>query len=51
MPIVVLVAGTLVFCVIYWFIRMGGVDHFREHYARRKEEARRAEVRIARRWH
>ena len=42
MAIVVLVAGTLVFWVIYWFIRMGGVDHFREQYARRKEEARRA---------
>src|SRR5499427_8363234 len=45
MPIVVLVAGTLVFWVIYWFIRMGGIDHFREQYARRKEEARRAEAR------
>jgi len=45
MPIVVLVVGTLVFWVIYWFIRMGGVDHFREQYARRKEEARRAEAR------
>ena len=33
MPIVVLVAGTLVFWAIYWFIRMGGVDHFREQYA------------------
>jgi len=45
MPIVVLVAGTLVFWVIYWFIRMGGIDHFREQYARRKEEARRAQAR------
>ena len=45
MPIVVLVAGTLVFWVIYWFIRMGGVDHFREQSARRKEEARRAQAR------
>src|SRR5262252_2053008 len=45
MPIVVLVAGTLVFWVIYWFIRMGGIDHFREQSARRKEEARRAQAR------
>jgi len=45
MAIVVLVAGTLVFWVIYWFIRMGGVDHFREQSARRKEEARRAQAR------
>src|ERR1700736_4656483 len=42
MPIVVLVASALVFWVIYWFIRMGGVDHFRTLSARRKEEARRA---------
>jgi hypothetical protein len=41
MPIVVLVASTLAFWVIYWFIRMGGVEHFRELAARR----RRAEAR------
>jgi uncharacterized tellurite resistance protein B-like protein len=45
MPIVLLVASTLVFWMIYWLIRMGGVDHFREQYARRKEEARRAQAR------
>jgi hypothetical protein len=45
MPIVVLVASTLAFWVIYWFVRMGGVDHFRERSARRKEEARRAQAR------
>jgi len=45
MPIVVLVASTLVFWVIYWFIRMGGVDHFREQSGRRKDEARCAQAR------
>jgi hypothetical protein len=45
MPIVVLVAGTLAFWLIYWFIRMGGVDHFRELSARRKDEARRTQAR------
>jgi uncharacterized tellurite resistance protein B-like protein len=45
MPIVVLVASTLVFWVIYWFVRMGGVDHFREQSVRRKEVARRAQAR------
>jgi uncharacterized tellurite resistance protein B-like protein len=45
MPIVVLVASSLVFWVIYWFIRMGGVDHFRELSARGKQEARRAKAR------
>jgi hypothetical protein len=45
MPIVVLVASSLVFWVIYWFIRMGGVDHFRELSARGKQEARCAKAR------
>jgi hypothetical protein len=45
MPVVVLVASTLAFWLIYWFIRMGGVDHFRARATRRKEEARRAHSR------
>jgi hypothetical protein len=45
MPVVVLVVSTLAFWVIYWFVRMGGVDHFREQAARRKDEARRAQAR------
>src|SRR5579864_8864746 len=45
MPIVVLIASTLAFWVIYWFIRMGGIDHFREQSLRRREEARRAQAR------
>jgi len=45
MPVVVLLASTLVFWVIYWFVRMGGVDHFREASARRKREAQRAQAR------
>jgi len=49
MPIVVLVASTFLFWVIYWFTRMGGVDHFRELSARRKDEARRVQLREAER--
>jgi hypothetical protein len=45
MPIVVLMASTLAFWVLFWFVRMGGLDHFRELSARRKEEARRAQAR------
>jgi hypothetical protein len=45
MPVIVLVASTLVFWVIYWFVRMGGVAHFHEVSARRKDEARRAKAR------
>jgi hypothetical protein len=49
MPIVVLIVSTLVFWLIYWFVSMGGVDHFRERSARRKEEARRAKARTSER--
>jgi hypothetical protein len=45
MPVAVLVASTLAFWVIYWFVRMGGVDHFRQQAARRKQDALRAQAR------
>jgi hypothetical protein len=45
MPIVILVVSTLTLWVIYWFVRMGGVDHFRDASAKRKEEARRTKAR------
>jgi len=45
MPIVVLVASTLAFWVIYWFIRMGGIQHYVDQSARRKDEARRTQAR------
>ena len=45
MPVVVLVASTLAFWAIYWFVRMGGVDHFREQSKRRKQDERRARSR------
>ena len=42
MPIIALVFSTLGFWVIYWFVRMGGVDHVHAVLSRRKEGARRA---------
>jgi hypothetical protein len=45
MPVILLVVSTLVFWVIFWFIRMGGVDHFRDLSARRKDDAQRAAAR------
>lgn len=45
MPIVILIASTLLFWGIYWFVRMGGIDHMRERAARRNDEARRAQAR------
>lgn len=45
MPIVAVIVLTLAFWVIYWFIRMDGLDHLRELSARRREEARKANAR------
>jgi uncharacterized tellurite resistance protein B-like protein len=45
MPIVAVVVLTLVFWVAYWFIRMGGIDHFKVKSAQRQEEARLAKAR------
>ena len=45
MPIVVLMASTLAFWVLFWFVRMGGLDHFRELSTRRKQQARRTQAR------
>jgi uncharacterized tellurite resistance protein B-like protein len=40
--VIALILSTLAFWVIYWFIRMGGVDHVHSIFARRKENTRRA---------
>jgi hypothetical protein len=42
MPVVAVVLLTLVFWSIYWFVRMGGIDHFRAKSAQRKEDERRS---------
>jgi hypothetical protein len=42
MPVVAVVLLTLAFWGIYWFVRMGGIDHFRAKSAQRKDEARKA---------
>jgi len=45
MPIVAVILLTAAFWTAYWFIRMGGIEHFRERAAQRKEEARKVEAR------
>ena len=47
MPVILLVLSTLLFWVIYWFIRMGGIEHFQQGAAQRKEDARRQQAREA----
>jgi len=41
MPIAILLVSTLAVWLIYWFVRLGGIDHVRAVFARRNEEARR----------
>src|SRR5215475_7474337 len=45
MPVIVLIASTLIFWAIYWFVRMGGIDHLREESQKRKDAARRVKAR------
>jgi hypothetical protein len=40
MPIIVLVLSTLALSTIYWFFRLGGIEHFRSARALRKETDR-----------
>src|SRR5262245_45912088 len=45
MPMVAVVVLTALLWAVYWFIRMGGVEHFQERDAQRKEEQRKAKAR------
>jgi uncharacterized tellurite resistance protein B-like protein len=45
MPIVAVVVLSIAFWVAYWFVRMGGVDHFQAKKAERKESAQLAKAR------
>ena len=42
MPIILLIVSTLAFWALYWFVQMGGIEHFQRRKAQRKEEAQRA---------
>ena len=41
MPIIALILSTLAIWLIYWFVRMDGIEHVRGIFARRSAEARR----------
>ncbi len=45
MPVIALVLSTLVMWLLFWYVRMGGLDHVREMLTRRKEEARQVKIR------
>jgi uncharacterized tellurite resistance protein B-like protein len=47
MPIIATIISGLLFWTLYWFIQMGGIEHFRQKKARREEEAARQKGREA----
>ena len=47
MPIAALILSTLALWTIYWFVRMGGIDHFRAKQAQRNEADRLAKAQAA----
>ena len=49
MPIIVLVLSTLALWTIYWFVRMGGIDHIQAKRTQRKDADRLANARAAER--
>jgi uncharacterized tellurite resistance protein B-like protein len=42
MPIVAVILLTLGFWTVFWFVRLGGIDHFRTKAVQREENARQA---------
>jgi hypothetical protein len=49
MPVVILIVSTLAFWLIYWFIRMDGLEHLAGIFDARRREAQRLKSREAQR--
>jgi uncharacterized tellurite resistance protein B-like protein len=47
MPVIALILSTLLFWLIYWFVRMDGIDHLQERFTKRKDEAKKLAAREA----
>jgi len=47
MPIIATIVSGLLLWTLYWFIQMGGIEHFRQRKVQRKEDARKQEAREA----
>jgi hypothetical protein len=45
MPVIALILSTLAFWTIYWFVRMGGIDHIQAKRSQRKDAERQANAR------
>ena len=49
MPVIALILSTLAFWTLYWFVRMGGIDHIQAKRAQRKDAERLARARAVER--
>ena len=47
MPVILLIVSSLAFWALYWFVQMGGIEHFRERRKQREDDAKRAVAREA----
>jgi uncharacterized tellurite resistance protein B-like protein len=42
MPVILLILSTLAFWALYWFVQMGGLEHYRQRRKQREDDAKRA---------
>lgn len=42
MPVILLILSTLAFWALYWFVQMGGLEHYQQRKKQREDDAQRA---------
>lgn len=47
MPIILMIVSGLAFWTLYWFVQMGGIEHFQQRRKQRDDDAKRAAAREA----
>ena len=47
MPIIVMIVSGLAFWALYWFVQMGGIEHYQQRRKAREDDAKRAAAREA----
>ena len=47
MPIIIMIVSGLAFWTLYWFVQMGGIEHFQRKWKQREDDAKRAAAREA----
>jgi uncharacterized tellurite resistance protein B-like protein len=47
MPIILLIVSSLAFWALYWFVQMGGIEHFQQRKKQREDDAKRVAAKEA----